>query len=65
MKRRLLVPLDGMPLAEKALPLARVLAGVLDTDLELIQVVPWEHAEGAESALAANSLRSVSCEGCW
>ena len=37
MNRRLLVPLDGMPLAERALPLARVLAGVLSADVQLLR----------------------------
>jgi nucleotide-binding universal stress UspA family protein len=53
MNRRILVPLDGMPLAEKALPLARVLAGVLDADLELMQVVEQGHATPADAELRA------------
>ena len=55
MNRELLVPLDGMPLAEKALPLARVLAGALGADLELIQVVPLGHATAADAESRAQA----------
>jgi nucleotide-binding universal stress UspA family protein len=40
MQRRLLVPLDGGPLAEAALPLARRLAAELGASLDLVFVVP-------------------------
>lgn len=36
----LLVPLDGSPLAEQALPLARMLAGILPTTMHLLRVIP-------------------------
>jgi nucleotide-binding universal stress UspA family protein len=38
-----------MPLAEKALPLARVLAGALGADLELLQAVPTGDAAAAHA----------------
>jgi nucleotide-binding universal stress UspA family protein len=55
MNRQLLVPLDGMPLAEKALPLAGVLAGVLNADLRLLQVVPTGHAAAADAEAQARA----------
>jgi len=36
----LLVPLDGSPLAEQALPLARMLAGLVPTSVHLLRVIP-------------------------
>jgi nucleotide-binding universal stress UspA family protein len=62
MNRRLLVPLDGMPLAETALPLAQLLAGVLDADLELLRVLPLERdsSRQAESDAEAYLVRVQS-----
>jgi nucleotide-binding universal stress UspA family protein len=39
--QRLLVPLDGSPLAEAALPLAAELAGATGTQVILLRVEPW------------------------
>jgi nucleotide-binding universal stress UspA family protein len=39
-QRTILVPLDGMPLAETALPLARLFADALSAQLDLLRVVP-------------------------
>lgn len=36
----LLVPLDGSPLAEQALPFARLLAGLVPTNIHLLRVIP-------------------------
>ncbi|NTV63159.1 MAG: universal stress protein [Oscillochloris sp.] len=36
----LLVPLDGSPLAEQALPFARMLAGLVPTSVHLLRVIP-------------------------
>jgi nucleotide-binding universal stress UspA family protein len=44
-----------MPLAEKALPLARTLAGVLSADLELMQVVPLGHGAAADAESRAQA----------
>ncbi|HWQ13846.1 MAG TPA: universal stress protein, partial [Roseiflexaceae bacterium] len=38
--RTILVPLDGSPLAERALPYARALAGLLEARLQLLRVIP-------------------------
>jgi nucleotide-binding universal stress UspA family protein len=40
MFRKILVPLDGSPFAERALPLAQSLAEANDADLELVRIVP-------------------------
>jgi nucleotide-binding universal stress UspA family protein len=50
---KLLVPLDGMPLAETAIPLATHLARLLRGQLELLRVVP----EGAPAGAAAEARR--------
>jgi nucleotide-binding universal stress UspA family protein len=63
MNRRLLVPLDGLPLAEMALPLARVLAGALDADLELLQVVPGGHAGAADAEPRAQAYLAGVASG--
>jgi len=44
MQRTLLVPLDGKPLAETALPIAALLARVLSANLDLVVVVPDQAA---------------------
>src|SRR5579871_234393 len=63
MTRRLLVPLDGMPLAEKALPLARVLAGALDADLELLQVILPEDVAAEDSDSRARGYLAAVAGG--
>lgn len=48
---RILIPLDGLPLAETALSVGRVVAQALEADIELVRVVPAENdprADGAE-----------------
>jgi nucleotide-binding universal stress UspA family protein len=40
MRSKVLVPLDGMPLAEAALPLARMLAQITGADIDLLRIVP-------------------------
>jgi nucleotide-binding universal stress UspA family protein len=50
---RVLVPLDGSPLAEAALPLASVLAETLEAKLDLLRVVPRGHGGPEELAAAA------------
>ncbi len=42
MQRTVLVPLDGLPLAETALPMAKYVAQVLDARLDLVRVIPFE-----------------------
>jgi nucleotide-binding universal stress UspA family protein len=49
MRSTLLVPLDGMPVAESALPVARVLANALGARLELVRVVAPDASGGAEA----------------
>src|SRR5579859_7233913 len=51
MQRTLLVPLDGKPLAETALPLAGLLARSLGATLDLVVVVP-EHGAILDSPRA-------------
>jgi nucleotide-binding universal stress UspA family protein len=48
--RRILVPLDGSPLAETALPLARRLSAQWDADLFLVRVVTKETVAGPPAA---------------
>jgi nucleotide-binding universal stress UspA family protein len=52
MQRTLLVPLDGKPLAESALPLAGLLARVLDANLDLVVVVPPDYGLTVDEAWA-------------
>jgi nucleotide-binding universal stress UspA family protein len=47
-QRTVLVPLDGLPLAETALPLARLFADALGAHLDLLQVVPADGPAGAD-----------------
>jgi nucleotide-binding universal stress UspA family protein len=49
MRSTLLVPLDGMPVAESALPTARVLADALGARLELVRVVAPDACGTAEA----------------
>ncbi len=49
MQPKVLVPLDGMPLAETALPLARMMAQALQGRLELLRVVAPDAPESADA----------------
>ena len=57
MQRKILVPLDGLPLAEKALPLAAYLADILGAGLDLVSVVP---AEASSHLVAHRYLERVA-----
>src|SRR5690606_2026135 len=48
---RLVVPLDGSPFAERALPVARWAAGALAADVQVVEVVPARDDEAAEAAI--------------
>lgn len=52
MQRTLLVPLDGKLLAESALPLAGLLARVLNANLDLVVVVPPDYGITVDEARA-------------
>ncbi len=55
----IVVPLDGSPFAERALPVAAAVAAGLGADIHLVEVVPWrEGEEGCEAAI--RYLDSVS-----
>ena len=55
----IVVPLDGSPFAERALPVAASVAAGLGVDIHLVEVVPWrEGEEGCEAAI--RYLDSVS-----
>src|SRR5918994_466367 len=55
----ILVPLDGSPFSERALPVAASVAAGLGADIHLVEVVPWrEGEEGCEAAI--RYLDSVS-----
>ena len=53
--RRLVVPLDGSPAAEQALPLAMNLAGLLRTPLHLITIDEAQSTEGAAAPATGTS----------
>lgn len=55
---RLLVPLDGSPFAEAALPAARALAAALDGELVLVRAVPRLEGMNLRSAWALPHLRA-------
>jgi nucleotide-binding universal stress UspA family protein len=55
----IVVPLDGSPFSERALPVAASVAAGLGADIHLVEVVPWrEGEEGCEAAI--RYLDSVS-----
>src|ERR671910_2396216 len=55
----IVVPLDGSPFAERALPVAASVAAGLGADIHLVEVVTWhEREEGYEAAI--RYLDSVS-----
>src|SRR5918994_6228408 len=55
----IVVPPDGSPFAERALPVAASVAAGLGADIHLVAVVPWrEGEEGCEAAI--RYLDSVS-----
>jgi len=47
--RRIVVPVDGSPFAERALPVARWVAHALDAPLHLVEVV--DDGDGADTAI--------------
>lgn len=53
MYKRVLVPLDGSPVAEAVLPFVIEIAGPLDLEVVLLRVVPPMSAEVVEGAWAA------------
>lgn len=60
MRAKLLIPLDGMPLAEHALPWADVVARALGTDVELLRVVPLASPASAQAEAEAYLARIAS-----
>jgi nucleotide-binding universal stress UspA family protein len=48
--RYLVVPLDGSPFAERALPVAAWLSAAVDAGVHLVEVIPTVDEEGAENA---------------
>lgn len=48
--RHVVVPLDGSPFAERALPVAAWLAAAVGADVHLVEVIPPGDEEGAENA---------------
>ncbi len=59
LERRILVPLDGSTLAEKALPVARQLAGEWNAEISLVQVVfTLETASGTPALNAGDAVYS-------
>jgi nucleotide-binding universal stress UspA family protein len=48
--RHVLVPLDGSPFAERALPIAAWLAATVGAHIHLVEVIPSGDQEGAENA---------------
>jgi nucleotide-binding universal stress UspA family protein len=50
-RRTVLVPLDGLPLAETALPFAELLALTLGADLDLLRVVPPNGSNAVDSSV--------------
>lgn len=61
MQRNVLVPLDGLPLAETALSLAFYVAQVLDAKVELLRVAA---AEAASDSDAQRYLQRIAAEAC-
>jgi nucleotide-binding universal stress UspA family protein len=59
MRRTLLVPLDGLPLAETALPMANLLAEIIGAELDLVRVVPADAPAALESQ-AGNYLGRIA-----
>ncbi|HLJ67602.1 MAG TPA: universal stress protein [Chloroflexota bacterium] len=57
--RRILVPLDGSQLAERALPLARTLATEWEAPVDLLRVIP-DTAHGDPLAIAQTYLDRIS-----
>lgn len=58
--RRILVPLDGSPLAEQALPLATMLARLAGAELILVRAVDWlQETAGISPDLAGLSAREL------
>jgi len=58
--RRMLVPLDGHPAAERVLPLARLLLGVTGAQLQLVRVVPTPGTETGDAAASGLFLPSAT-----
>ena len=58
---RLVVPLDGSPFAERALPVANWVASAVGADVQLVEVVASDDDEGAEGAI--RYLDSASRQG--
>jgi nucleotide-binding universal stress UspA family protein len=57
-KPRLLVPLDGSPTAEQALPVAASLARVLDAEIVLVRIVPSAPASITHESLRLGNVRA-------
>jgi nucleotide-binding universal stress UspA family protein len=62
MYRRILVPLDGSPVAEQVLPYARYLAGKLKIPVDLLGVVDVVGMTGSMEALNARNLDAFIAE---